>query len=111
MDAFGKGKGKGGGDRGPMQCYNCLGEGHPQFLCASAKDTGKEGAGPVCGNSRGKGHDATVCTSKGGGKHVRKGKGKGTSPLIFFGGKGAGWGKGKGKGTGKGNTFDMDEPG
>ena len=34
LDAFGQGKGKGGGERGPMQCYNCLGEGHPSFLCA-----------------------------------------------------------------------------
>ena len=28
LDAMGKGKGK-----GPLQCYNCLGDGHPQFLC------------------------------------------------------------------------------
>ena len=37
LDAFGQGKGKGGGDRGPMQCYNCLGYDHPQFICTSAK--------------------------------------------------------------------------
>ena len=54
LDAFGKGKGK-GEPRGPMQCYNCLGEGHPQFLYASAKGAGKAGSSPVCLNCKGKG--------------------------------------------------------
>ena len=40
LDALGKGKGKGSGDRGPMQCYNCLGYDHPQFLCTSAQGGG-----------------------------------------------------------------------
>ena len=31
LDAFGKGKSK-GEPGGPLQCYNCLGKGHPQFL-------------------------------------------------------------------------------
>ena len=73
LDAFGQGK----GGKGPIQCYNCLGEGHPSFLCQSAKGAGKAGTGPVCGTCRGKGHDAANCASKGGGKYVPKGKGKG----------------------------------
>ena len=59
-----------------MQCYDCLGEGHPSFLCHSAKGAGEKGAGPVCGNCRGKAYDAINCASKGGGKYVPKGKGK-----------------------------------
>ena len=48
LDAFGKGRGKGKGEpRGPLQCYSCLGEGHPQFLCASGKGVGKANQGPV----------------------------------------------------------------
>ena len=107
LDAFGKG-GKGKGPRGPLECYNCLGEGHPQFLCPSAKGAGKAGASPACGNCRGKGHSTADCPSKGGGKHVPKGKGKGGPPQNFFGGKGGkgGWGKGKGKGKGKISEFD-----
>jgi hypothetical protein len=35
LDPFGKGKGKNKGkDRGPMACFNCLGLGHPERLCA-----------------------------------------------------------------------------
>ena len=60
----------------------------------------------MCGNCKGKGHDTSACPSKGGGKHVPKGKGKGAGP-NFFGGKGGkgGW-KGKGKGKGKISEFD-----
>ena len=111
LDAFGKGKGGKGGERGPLECYNCLGEGHPQFLCASAKGAGKAGAGPVCGNCRGKGHDATACTSKGGGKHVPKGKGKGQGQPNFFGAKGWKGKGGKGQGKGKGKISEFDESG
>ena len=75
LDAFNKGKGKGSG--GPLQCYNFLGDGHPQFLCASDKGAGEAGAGPVCDNCKGTGHQAAACTSKGGGKHTPKGQGKG----------------------------------
>ena len=92
-----------------MQWYNCLGESHPQFLCASTKGAGKAGSGPVCGNCHGKGHDATAFTSKGGGKHVPKGKGKGGPPPNVYGGKG--WKGGKGKGKGKGKISEMDEAG
>ena len=109
LDAFGKGKGKGSGDGGLMQCYNCLGAGHPQFLCASAKGAGKAGTGPVCGNCRGKGHDAASCTIKGEGKHVPKGKGKVGPPPNFFGSKG--WKGGKGKGKGKGKIGEFDDAG
>ena len=73
LDALGKGKGKG---KGKLDCWNCLGEGHPSFLCPSGKGAGKAGSGPTCGNCRGKGHDATACPFKGGGKHTPKG-GKG----------------------------------
>ena len=108
FDVFNKGKGKGSGDRGPLQCYNCLGEGHPQFLCASGTGARKADLGPICGNCKGKGHDAAACTSKGGGKHVPKGKGNGAQPNIF-GGKG--WGKGgKGKGRAKATSRMLMRP-
>ena len=55
LDAFGKGKGK-GEPRAPLQCYNCLREGHSQFLCPSGKGAEKAGQGPACGNCKGKGH-------------------------------------------------------
>ena len=113
LDAFGKGKDKGAGPQGPLACWNCLGEGHPSFLCPAAKGAGKAGSGPTCGNCRGKGHDATACTSKGGGKHTPKGgKGGGGKP-NFFGGKGGkGGGKGKGKGYGKGGRIsEFDDAG
>ena len=64
----------------------------------------------MCGNCKGKGHDAAACTSKGEGKHVPKGKGKGVQ-LGSFGGKG--WGKGGkgfgGKGKGEGNISGVDD--
>ena len=101
-----------------MECWNCLGEGHPSFLCPSAKGAGKAGASPACGICRGKGHDTPNCPSKGGGKHVPKGKGKG-GPPNFPGGKG--WGKSKGKGgkgfggkgygKGKGKISEFDDQG
>ena len=88
--------------------------GHPQFLCASAKGAGKVGARPVCGNCRGKGHEATACTSKGGGKHTPKG-GRGNGKGSGGGGKfGSAWGKcayGKGKGKGKGKISEFDDAG
>ena len=65
---------------------------------------------PVCLNCKCKGHGGEACTSKGGGKHVPKGKGKGAQP-NFFGGKG-GKGKGKGKGYGKsGRISELDDAG
>ena len=103
LDAFGQGKG--GGDRSPMQCYNCLGFDHPQFLCTSAKGAGTGGASPVCGNCKGKGHDTPSCPSKGGGKHVPKGKGKGTQPPNFHGSKG--WKGDKAKGQRQGERQDF----
>ena len=39
LDAVGKGKGK-GADKGSMQCYNCLGEGHPAFLVCFSQRCG-----------------------------------------------------------------------
>ena len=42
FNAFGKGKDK-GEPRGPLHCYNCLGEGHPQFMCLSGTGAGKGG--------------------------------------------------------------------
>ena len=69
------------------------------------KGAGKAGSGPVCPNCKGKGHGGEACTSKGGGNHVPKGKGKGEQP-NFFGGKG---GKGKGKGKGWGNDGRISE--
>ena len=80
-------------------------------MCSSAKGAGKAGTGPVCGDCRGNGHDAPACTSKGGGKHVPKGKSKGAPPPNFFGGKGGGWKGGKGKDNGKGKISDVDESG
>ena len=95
-----------------MQCYNCLGEGHPKFLCASAKGASKSGSGPTCGNCRGKGHDAAACTSKGGGKHVPKGKDKGQGQPNFYG-KGSckgGYGKGLAKESAKARSQTWMRP-
>ena len=80
LDAFGMSKCKGGnGDaRGPLQCYNCLGKGQPQFLCPSGKEAGQAGQGPACPHCKGKGHGTEACTNKGGGKYqpaLDKGKG------------------------------------
>ena len=68
VDAFGKGKGKAKGERGPMACYNCLGLGHPERLCASKYGAGKAQTGPKCKTCGGFGHDTPTCTSKGGAK-------------------------------------------
>ena len=87
LDAFGKGKGKGkdSGARPPLECYNCLGTGHPQRLCPTPPGMGGKPGAEVCSNCRGKGHSAPFCTSKGGGKHEQPDKGKGKD-----GGKGYG---------------------
>ena len=110
LDAFGKGKGKGGNGepRGPLQCYNCLGEGHLQFLCPSDKGAGKSGLSPICGNCKGRGHSADVSTSMGDGKHTPKGKRKSGAPNFFVKGS---WGKGIkfGMGKGKGKISDVDD--
>ncbi len=50
LDALGKGKGKGKGKG--LDCWKCLGDGHPSFLCPSGKGAGKAGSGPTCGNCR-----------------------------------------------------------
>ena len=68
----------------------------------------------MCSKCKGKGHDTSSCPSKGGGKHVPKGQGKGQGQLIFYGkgsGGGKGFGKGFGKGKGKGKISDVDEAG
>ena len=111
LDAFGKGKGKGAGSgqpRGPLECWNWFGEGHPSFAFPLAKGAGKGSAAPICGNCKGKGNTAEVCTSKGGGKHQPKGGGKDKDK--GYGGKAASaWGRGsnrKGKGKGKISEFD-----
>ena len=66
----------------------------------------------MCGNCKGKGHEAAACASEGGGKHTPKGKGKG-QPNFYGKGSGA-WAKGGkvfGKGKGKGKISDVDEAG
>ena len=111
LDAFGKGKGKAKGDRGPMACYNGLGLGHPERLCASQYGAGKAQTGPTCKTCGGFGHDTPTCTSKGGAKFKpppAKAKGKGKVQPTWGKGKGASqWGKGSyGKGKGKVSAFD-----
>ena len=109
LDPFGKGKGKNKGkDRGPMACFNCLGLGHPERLCASPWKAGEQKLGNKCKTCGGYGHDTPMCASLGGGKYsppAGKGKGKDSPP-----GKGKGqsqWGKGQwGKGKGKVSAFD-----
>ena len=89
LDAFGKAKGKGkGGEKRPLVCYGCGGQGHPQRLCPG---TGK---GAVdCRVCQGKGHYAAQCSSADGGAYDPNAGAKG-------GGKGKGdYGKGSyGKG-------------
>ena len=62
LDALGKGKGKG------LVCWGCLGEGHPQALCAS-----KPGVSVKCNVCKGTGHFANECTSPGGGAFSKGG--------------------------------------
>ena len=57
LDAFGKGKGK---QKGPLECYNCLGKGHPSRVCTSPQGAGK-GNGAKCGNCGGKDHTQQPC--------------------------------------------------
>ena len=95
LQTFGKGgkgkKGKGKGDR-VLDCWNCLGGGHPSRLCPSPPGAGSAKSTPQCNLCKAFGHMKGSCTSKGGGKHEEQGgKGKG-------GGKGRG-GAGKGKGV------------
>ena len=99
LDAFGKG-GKGNG--GPVECWNCLGKGHPSRLCPSPQGAGIAKGPDRCKVCQGHSHSSAVCTSKGGGKYSApspKGKGKGKD------GKGKSqWGAGnwnKGWGQGK----------
>ena len=95
LDAFNKGKGKGkdGGPKPPMACYNCLGLGHPERLCPSQKGAGAAKGPTRCDCCKGYAHSAGQCTSKGGGKY--------SAPTPKGGGKGKGqWGKGGGKGKG-----------
>ena len=114
-----EGKGKGKGEQPKvLECYGCFGKGNPQRLCPTPPGfAGKPGA-ESCGNCKGKEHNSSQCTSKGGGKHEQPGfqqpgKGKGKD------GGGKGWGKGFGnqggkssskgwgKGTGKG-VYGLD---
>ena len=96
-----KGKGKGTEQTKVLECYGWFGKGHPQRLYPTPPGfAGKPGA-ETCSNCKGKGHNSSQCTSKGGGKHEQQaGKGKGKD------GGGKGWGKGfggqGGKGSGKG---------
>ena len=61
-----------------MACYNCLGLGHPERLCASPFKAGEQKLGPKCKTCGGFGHDTPTCASKGGGKYSPPpGKGKG----------------------------------
>jgi hypothetical protein len=118
LDAFGKGKGnKGGKDqaRAPLECYNCLGKGHPQRLCATPPGMGGKPGASACEVCHGKGHSKSQCTSKGGGQWTdpalsQKGKGAGSWNQQTAKGKGKGkygaQGLGKGKGQGKFNSFD-----
>ena len=112
-----KGKGKGQGDRRPLDCHNCGGDGHPKRLCPSPEGA-KDLPGDKCNICKGKGHFGRDCTSVGGGKFVSfgkngKGKGKGKD-----GGKGA-WKGGKGKGgpsqyfhgKGSGGMASVDQSG
>ena len=63
-----------------LECYNCLGKGHPQRICTTPPGkAGKLGA-PTCENCLGKGHGKGQCTSKGGGKYVDPSEGKGFGP-------------------------------
>ena len=108
----GKSKGKSYGDqpRPPLECYNCLGLGHPNRICPAPWGQGKGKAGAeTCENCKGKGHGKRACTSKCGGQYTDPSLGKG--PGQWSQGKGQGqWGQskdkqGKGKGWGKGSVM------
>ena len=77
LDAFGKGsKGKGkqslfgkGGQNQVLDCWNCLGHGHPARLCPSPQGSGLGKKGPQCPICKGWGHGKETCTSPGGGNY------------------------------------------
>ena len=84
FDAFSKGdRGDGKGkDRGPLECDNCVGKGHPPFKCTSPYWAGQAKAGQRCKNCDAFGRDIPTCASKGGGEYTSpnsKGKEKGAS--------------------------------
>ena len=111
LDAFNKGgkggKGKGKGEKPPLQCYNCEGMGHPKSVCSSQPGAGAA-KGPVrCPQCSGYGHERATCPSKGGGRYSPPpGKGGGKSQNFYGKGSGA-WGKDGGKGKGKISDFDQ----
>ena len=99
LDAMGKGGKK------PLDCWNCLGQGHPSRLCPSQPGAGEKRQSPQCPTCKGHGHTKEQCTSVGGGAHVQqagkgKGKNKGKEGGKWGGSKGSwkgkGWSKGKG---------------
>ena len=52
---------------GPLECYNCLGVGHPKKICSTPLGQGKDKAGAeTCENCKGKGHGKRAYTSSGG---------------------------------------------
>ena len=64
-----------------MACFNCLGLGHPERLCASPYKAGEQKLGNKCKTCGGYGHDTPMCASVGGGKYSPPlGKGKGKDP-------------------------------
>ena len=70
MDIFGKGRGKTGKGRKPLQCWTCLGFDHPASKCASAPGSGQSKMAPQRNVCNGWGHMGKDCTSLVGGKYA-----------------------------------------